>query len=101
MVLRVDPDKGYIDLSRRKAKIDEGKICEKKYKQAKKVHNVMKQTAAMLNEDLESLYKRSAWRLYEKYESAYEVFKAAVENPEAIKQLGLDEKTYDTLMKNI
>lgn len=32
MVLRVDTDKGYIDLSRRKAKIEEAKICEKKFK---------------------------------------------------------------------
>jgi translation initiation factor 2 subunit 1 len=102
MVLRVDTEKGYIDLSRRKVKVDDQNLCEKMYKQSKKVHNVMKQTAAMLNKDLEELYIQFGWPLYEKHEHAYNAFKAAVGGNAAIfEEYNLDEKTKEVLMNNI
>jgi translation initiation factor 2 subunit 1 len=38
----------------------------------------MRQTAALLEEDLESLYEKIGWPLYEKHEHAYTAFQMAV-----------------------
>lgn len=48
MVLRVDPVKGYIDLSRKKVHMDEVPDRIKFYKKAKVVHSIMKQAASKL-----------------------------------------------------
>ena len=56
MVLRVDEDKGFIDLSRKKVKPEDAAEHDQYYKKASLVHRILKKTAAWLDEDLESLY---------------------------------------------
>lgn len=48
MVLRVDPVKGYIDLSRKKVHMEEAAARDQHYKKAKVVHSIMKHTASKL-----------------------------------------------------
>jgi|JI9StandDraft_1071089.scaffolds.fasta_scaffold210043_3 translation initiation factor 2 subunit 1 len=48
MVLRVDPVKGYIDLSRKKVHMEEAQVRDQHYKKAKVVHSILKHTASKL-----------------------------------------------------
>merc|ERR1712164_32305 len=45
MVLRVDKEKGYIDLSKRRVSAEDVAKCEERYNKAKAVHRVMRHVA--------------------------------------------------------
>ena len=57
MVIRVDKEKRYIDLSKKKVQPEEAVLAEKYFKKAKMVHNILKQVAVKLNCTLLSLYE--------------------------------------------
>ena len=65
MVTRVDKDKGYIDLSKKKVNQEEALECEKRFKKSKIVHNILKAVAIELKQSLESLYDKWGWDLYD------------------------------------
>jgi translation initiation factor 2 subunit 1 len=78
MVLRVDKDKGYIDLSKRRVSPEDVAACEDKFNKAKAVHGVLRHLAERRKFQLEDLYERIAWPLYKKYGHAYDAFKIAL-----------------------
>ena len=47
MVLRVDREKGYIDLSKRRVDPDSIAKCEDRYNKAKAVHRVLRQVSGI------------------------------------------------------
>lgn len=53
MVVRVDKNKGYIDLSKRRVSEEEVAACEEKYNKSKMVHSIMRHTAETCDIDLE------------------------------------------------
>ncbi|KAI9100853.1 hypothetical protein K1719_024215 [Acacia pycnantha] len=55
MVLRVDKEKGYIDLSKRMVSEEDIQTCEERYNKSKLVHSIMRHVAETENVDLESL----------------------------------------------
>lgn len=63
MVTKVDESRGFIDLSRKRVNPEDVKACEERYNNSLRVHNIMRQTAAILEEDLKSLYERVGWPL--------------------------------------
>jgi translation initiation factor 2 subunit 1 len=75
MVIRVDYEKRYIDLSKKKVQPEEAAECEKYYKKAKTVHNIFKQTAVKLGVTLKDIYEKFGWDLYDKYVHAYDAFR--------------------------
>jgi len=75
MVLRVDRDKGYIDLSKKMVSPEDRALCEEKVAKSKCVHSVMRHVASQFDLPLETLCKNIAWPLYAKYGHAYEAFK--------------------------
>jgi len=75
MVLRVDKEKGYIDLSKRRVSAEDVAKCEERYNKAKAVHRVMRHVADRQGRTLEDLYKMVGWPLYKKYGHAYDAFK--------------------------
>ncbi|GAB2214624.1 hypothetical protein Drorol1_Dr00018981 [Drosera rotundifolia] len=91
MVLRVDKEKGYIDLSKRRVAEEDIINCEERYNKSKLVHSIMRHVAETLSIDLEELYVRFGWPLYRKYGHAFEAFKLIVADPDAI----LDSLTYE------
>lgn len=108
VVIRVDKDKGYIDLSKRRVSPEEVIKCEEKFAKAKAVNSILRHVGELLgykNDDqLEALYKKTAWYFDEKYKrpgAAYEAFKHAVTNPETLDECGLDEETKENLIQNI
>ena len=78
MVLRVDKEKGYIDLSKRRVSPEDVAACEDKFNKAKAVHGVLRHLAERRTFYLEDLYERIAWPLYRKYGHAYDAFKIAL-----------------------
>jgi len=78
MVLRVDQDKGFIDLSKRRVDPEDVKRCEERYSKSKQVHGLLKHVAAMFKKSLEEMHEIVGWPLYEKYGHAFDAFKLAV-----------------------
>lgn len=80
MVLRVDKDKGYIDLSKRRVSPEDIAACEERFNKSKMVHSIMRHVAETTGRDLEELYKCIAWPLYKLYGHAFEAFKTMVQD---------------------
>lgn len=85
VVIRVDKDKGYIDLSKRRVSPEDVEKCTERFAKAKAVNSILRHVADILkfetNEQLEELYQKTAWHFEEKYKSkaaAYDVFKQSV-----------------------
>ena len=85
LVLRVDEEKGYIDLSKRRVSPEDIAAIEEKYNKSKTVHSILRHvcetTQAM---DLEDLYKKVGWPLYRKFGHAYDAFRVSIKEPEKI-----------------
>lgn len=84
VVMRVDPDKGYIDLSKRRVSAEEVVKCEEQYEKGRAVDSILTQVAKRRNVPTESLYEQIAWPLQRKYGHAYEAFKLSIQEPEVV-----------------
>jgi len=78
MVLRVDEDKGYIDLSKRRVSPEDVAACEDRFNKAKAVHGVLRHLAERRRLHLQDLYEKIGWPLYKKFGHAYDAFKLAI-----------------------
>lgn len=121
MVLRVDKEKGYIDLSKRRVSEEDIQACEERFNKSKLVHSIMRHVAETMKIDLEDLYIHVGWPLYRKHGHAFEAFKLVVNDPDSVldsltrevKEVGsngqeitkvvpaLAEEIKDSLVKNI
>jgi len=108
VVIRVDKDKGYIDLSKRRVSKEDIERCTEKYSKAKAVNSIVRHVAEILgfknNDELEQLYKKTAWYFESKSKkqgTAYDYFKQAVADPQLLDALGLEENTKTVLLENI
>ncbi|XP_024390263.1 eukaryotic translation initiation factor 2 subunit alpha homolog [Physcomitrium patens] len=84
MVVRVDKEKGYIDLSKRRVSEEDIARCEERYNKSKLVHSIMRHVADTLEADLEDIYTHVGWPLYKKYGHAFEAFKLIVNDPDSV-----------------
>lgn len=112
MVLRVDKEKGYIDLSKRRVSPEDLSKCEERFNKSKLVHSIMRHVAETTGADLEELYKNIAWPLYRLFGHAFDAYKTMTQDDgEAIfKKLEEDKgepisiltaEVKDALLKNI
>ncbi len=81
VVLRVDKEKGYIDLSKRRVSPEDIVKCEERYNKSKMVHSIMRHVAEKTNTPLEELYANIGWPLNKKYGHAVDAFKLSITNP--------------------
>ncbi|KAJ3183290.1 hypothetical protein HDU85_002316 [Gaertneriomyces sp. JEL0708] len=85
VVLRVDKDKGYIDLSKRRVSPEDIAKCEDKYNKAKTVHSIMRHVAEKTGSSLEELLEKYVWPLDRSYPGrAFEAFRLAINDPDAV-----------------
>ncbi|KAL2889684.1 Eukaryotic translation initiation factor 2 subunit alpha [Ceratocystis lukuohia] len=82
VVLRVDKEKGYIDLSKRRVSAEDIVKCEERYNKSKMVHSIMRHVAEKTNVPILELYEAIAWPLNRKYGHAIDAFKISITNPE-------------------
>uniref|UniRef100_A0A1B0CFE1 Eukaryotic translation initiation factor 2 subunit 1 n=1 Tax=Lutzomyia longipalpis TaxID=7200 RepID=A0A1B0CFE1_LUTLO len=108
VVIRVDKDKGYIDLSKRRVSVEDVEKCTERFSKAKAVNSILRHVADILkfetDDQLEDLYQKTAWHFEEKYKSkahAFDIFKQAVVDPSILAECGLEEATLDVLLDNI
>jgi len=78
VVLRVDVEKGYIDLSKRRVSPEDIVKMEEKYNKSKAVHSIMRHVSESVKIRLEDLYKQFGWDLYKRFNHAYDAFKLIV-----------------------
>ncbi|RZC40691.1 eukaryotic translation initiation factor 2 subunit 1 [Asbolus verrucosus] len=109
VVIRVDKEKGYIDLSKRRVSAEDVEKCTERFAKAKAVNSILRHVAELLkfesDEQLEELYQKTAWYFEDKYKknkaSAYDFFKQAVSDPSILAECQLDERTKEVLLSNI
>merc|ERR1712004_275370 len=108
VVIRVDKDKGYIGLSKRRVSSEDVERCTEVFSKAKAVNSILRHVATILDfkssEELEDLYRKTAWHFEAKTKkkgSSYDWFKQAVQDPSLLDECGLDEKTKTVLLENI
>ncbi len=84
VALRVDKERGYIDLSKKRIAGDDLEVLENKYNMSKSVHSIMTQVSIMCKVRLIKLYKQFCWDLYKRFGHAYNAFKRLVAGDEKI-----------------
>jgi len=103
VVLRVDKEKGYIDLSKRRVSPEDVAKCEEKFNKSKTVHSIMRHVAELTHQGLELLYKQFGWPLYRKYGHAYDAFKIAISDgvDKVLENIDVQKEIKEELVKNI
>lgn len=116
MVLRVDKEKGYIDLSKRRVDPEDIIKCEERYNKAKMVHGVLRQVAQHEKIPIEELYSNVAWPMYKQfkiqnpnvedekkveYMHCYDVFKMGITDAAIFNALSISPTLKETLMMHI
>lgn len=84
VVMRVDKEKGYIDLSKRRVSAEDVIKCEERYVKSKTVHSIMRHVAEKSGNDVDALNEMVAWPLYKKWGHAFEAFKVSITEPERV-----------------
>ncbi|KAI9369718.1 translation initiation factor 2, alpha subunit [Aspergillus egyptiacus] len=82
IVLRVDKEKGYIDLSKRRVSPEDVIKCEERYNKSKAVHSILRHVAEATQTPLEALYQQIAWPLNRKFGHSHDAFKISITNPD-------------------
>lgn len=104
VVLRVDKEKGYIDLSKRRVSPEDMTKCEERFNKSKAVHSILRNVAENEGMELEELYRQVGWPLYKKYGHAFDAFKMALgtSDPYGIFEgVEVDEEVKKMLVENI
>lgn len=100
-ILRVDKEKGYIDLSKRRIQGDDVDKMEIKWNKSKAVHSIMRHVAKRTDSDLEELYRMFGWPMYKKFGHAYDGFKIAVTEPEVLDEFHIPDEIKAVLIDNV
>eukprot|EP00933_Yihiella_yeosuensis_P043322 TRINITY_DN38060_c0_g1_i1.p1 TRINITY_DN38060_c0_g1~~TRINITY_DN38060_c0_g1_i1.p1 ORF type:complete len:330 (-),score=90.87 TRINITY_DN38060_c0_g1_i1:145-1134(-) len=75
LCLRVDQDKGYIDLSKRRVEPEDANAKEEQFARAKAVHGIMRHVAQSHDVPVNELSNKVSWPLDKKFTDAFEAFK--------------------------
>jgi len=102
VVLRVDQEKGYIDLSKRRVNQEDIIKCEEKYNKSKAVHSIMRHVSETCKVRLEELYMQFGWDLYKRFGHAFDAFKLIVSQPDKVlNQYNIRDDVQKALLSNI
>jgi len=100
-VLKIDLDKGHIDLSLRRVNQAQKINKNQSYKQEQKAEKLLELVGKNLKKTLGDMYKEIGHKLIEDYDSLYESFQEIVANPDLIKELKLDKKLEKELLETV
>ena len=78
-VLRVDEEKGYVDLSKKLLTPKDIESCSERYEKSKIVNGILRRLAETRKENISALYEAFGWGMYEGDEGhAYDVLQASL-----------------------
>jgi translation initiation factor 2 subunit 1 len=100
-VLRVDHDKGYIDLSKKRVSPEDAQKAEEWYAKSKAVHSIMRHVSSQTEVPVLELCQKISWPLYKKYPHALEGLKMAVQEESALAELNLSKEVFEALMTGV
>uniref|UniRef100_A0A0N5AAJ8 Eukaryotic translation initiation factor 2 subunit 1 n=1 Tax=Syphacia muris TaxID=451379 RepID=A0A0N5AAJ8_9BILA len=108
VVIRVDEEKGYIDLSKRRVYSKDLIQCEDRFSKAKAVNSILRHVAEQLgyteDQQLEDLYARTAWYFDEKMKkkaAAFDIFKKAISDPTVLDECQITDDVKEKLLEDI
>lgn len=102
VVIRVDKDKQYIDLSKKQVTAEERKKCEERFIKSKKVTQIMQRVAVECGLPVLKVMQAVAWPLYQTHGHAFDALKLAVTDPASILDpLKLDEKVKERVCAGV
>lgn len=78
VVLRVDKEKGYIDLSKRRVSPEDVMKCEERYSKSRAVNSIVSHVSGKLGLPVEELYETVVWPLDRLFGHSYDAFKLSV-----------------------
>ena len=90
-VLKVDQEKGQIDLSIRRVNTMQRINKSDDYKQEEKAEKLLDFIGKQLKKDLKTMYEEAGFKLIETYGSLYDAFQRFVLDDEEIKELKLEK----------
>ncbi|KAK4690154.1 translation initiation factor 2 subunit 1, partial [Lecanoromycetidae sp. Uapishka_2] len=100
VVLRVDKDKGYIDLSKRRVSHEDIIKCEERFNKGKMVASIMRHVAEKTRTPMETLYQDIGWPLNKKYGHAVDAFKLSISNPEVWAEITFPSEVVKTELQS-
>ena len=104
-VLRINKEKGYIDLSLRRVNESEKRRKIDEIKRQQNAEKIVEVVAEKVGLKTEQLYSEIAGNALKVYSSLYQFFEDAVSNEKAVENLGIDKKyakaIYDTVKLRI
>lgn len=71
-VIRVEAEKGYIDLSKKYMTHEEGEECNEKFQKSKAIHSIFNRLSDTMNIEMGNLLSEVCWPLYGSFDSAYD-----------------------------
>jgi len=102
LVLRVDKEKGYIDLSKRRVAPEDIVRCEERFNKSKAVHSIMRHVSETCRVRLQDLYEQFGWDLYKRFGHAHDAFKLMVtEGDRVLAPYNIDPVVKESLIRNI
>ncbi len=99
-VLRVNPLKGQVDLSKKKVLPEDIEKKKTEWTKTKTVHSIMSNVSRETDIPLEELYEKFGWDLYDEFGHAYNAFHLALSESNTM-FLDLDNNVRETLLVNI
>ncbi len=98
-ILRINRERGHIDLSLRRVNSMQRKEKISEMKQEQKAENIVKFVAKSLKKDYEEMYKGISSKILKKYEYIHDFFKECIDKPDLMKELGIGKEAEELLLK--
>src|SRR3989338_510958 len=96
-VLKIDREKGHIDLSLRRVNDNQKRIKISEIKQEQKAEKIIEQVAKHLKKDVSEIYNDVSAKIAKRYDDLTACFKEAAQKPELLESLGIDKHIADEL----
>ena len=100
-VLKVNQERGHIDLSLRRVNDNQKRLKINEIKQEQLAEKIVEFIAKKLDMPLTTLYKQVTEKLLKKYDGLYPCFQDVVKDAEILTKLGIEEKVAKTLEEAI
>lgn len=98
-VLRVNQERGHIDISLRRVTDMQRRQKANAIKQEQKAEKILESVAKSLNMDIKKLYDEVSGKILNEYEYIFEGFEDIVENDVSLEKLGVNKKLADEITK--